>query len=180
MRLEMDNLEEADERRECIELLKAMLQWDGNERITPAGILNHPFITKSYLNSSSHLSSCSDPEPSSSSQTRTNQTTQVDDSSDESLPPGVIMVRPAAPMNRIPLEETPKEDAEMSSHVAATPASALNTRIDPDNAELPTTTPDDSEDQKKKREKRKNCFKRFFSWMKRTFCSCCYADNVVE
>ncbi len=57
MRLEEDNMTEADERRECIKLLKAMLQWDERKRITPSGILNHPFIIESYLNRSSHLSS---------------------------------------------------------------------------------------------------------------------------
>ncbi|KAI3353248.1 hypothetical protein L3Q82_019780, partial [Scortum barcoo] len=58
MRLEEDNMAEADERRECIELLKAMLRWDEKERITPSEILAHPFITVKYLSSSSHLSSC--------------------------------------------------------------------------------------------------------------------------
>ncbi|XP_051814134.1 homeodomain-interacting protein kinase 1-like [Acanthochromis polyacanthus] len=57
---ETDNPAEADERRECIELLKAMLRWDEDDRITPSGILNHPFITKSYLNSSSPTSSLPD------------------------------------------------------------------------------------------------------------------------
>ncbi|XP_035862347.1 homeodomain-interacting protein kinase 4-like [Sander lucioperca] len=56
--LEKDNATEDDERWECIELLKAMLKWTEKERITPSGILNHPFITMSYLNSCSHLSSC--------------------------------------------------------------------------------------------------------------------------
>ncbi|XP_028290921.1 homeodomain-interacting protein kinase 2-like [Gouania willdenowi] len=37
------------ERIECIKLLKAMLHWDAKKRITPMGILNHPFITKSYI-----------------------------------------------------------------------------------------------------------------------------------
>ncbi|XP_054860021.1 dual specificity tyrosine-phosphorylation-regulated kinase 4-like [Amphiprion ocellaris] len=41
---------------ECIELLKAMVRWNKKDRITPSGILNHPFITKSYLNSSSPIS----------------------------------------------------------------------------------------------------------------------------
>ncbi|XP_051804687.1 homeodomain-interacting protein kinase 1-like [Acanthochromis polyacanthus] len=52
---ETDNPAEADERRECIELLKAMLQWDDDDRITPSGILRHPFITKSYLSSNLRL-----------------------------------------------------------------------------------------------------------------------------
>lgn len=57
MRLERDNVTEADERRDCIELLKAMLKWDERERIIPSGILSHPFITQSYLHSISHLGS---------------------------------------------------------------------------------------------------------------------------
>ncbi|XP_044063989.1 uncharacterized protein LOC122881624 isoform X5 [Siniperca chuatsi] len=184
MRLEKDNPTEADERRECIELLKAMLKWDEKERITPNGILHHPFITKSYLNSSSHLSSCSS-EPSESAaaepntswaQTRTSESivaTQVDGSS-ETLPSFVIMVRPASPMNRIHLEETSDRDSERSPHPAAAPATALDaTRIHKEHIDISPTTSD-------KKKKGKNCFKRFFSWMKRTVFSCCYADNVQE
>ncbi|XP_059196235.1 homeodomain-interacting protein kinase 1-like [Centropristis striata] len=52
MRLEENNETEAEDREQCIELLKAMLTWDEKERITPDEILNHPFITKSYLRSS--------------------------------------------------------------------------------------------------------------------------------
>ncbi|XP_047428424.1 homeodomain-interacting protein kinase 4-like [Mugil cephalus] len=63
MRLEKNNPREAEERRECIELLKAMLQWDEKDRITPGGILKHPFITKSYLNNTSNLSGPSRNEP---------------------------------------------------------------------------------------------------------------------
>ncbi|XP_044063986.1 homeodomain-interacting protein kinase 1-like isoform X2 [Siniperca chuatsi] len=183
MRLEKDNPTEADERRECIELLKAMLKWDEKERITPNGILHHPFITKSYLNSSSHLSSCSEPsesaaaEPNTSwAQTRTSESivaTQVDGSS-ETLPSFVIMVRPASPMNRIHLEETSDRDSERSPHPAAAPATALDaTRIHKEHIDISPTTSD-------KKKKGKNCFKRFFSWMKRTVFSCCYADNVQE
>ncbi|XP_029284063.1 uncharacterized protein LOC115006132 isoform X3 [Cottoperca gobio] len=56
-----DNVTEADERRECMELLKEMVAWDERERITPADVLNHPFITKSYIHSTSRLSSCPQP-----------------------------------------------------------------------------------------------------------------------
>ncbi|XP_071322644.1 homeodomain-interacting protein kinase 1-like isoform X5 [Trachinotus anak] len=116
MRLEWDNVTEADERRECIELLKAMLKWDGKERITPSGILNHPFITRSYLNRSFHLSSCTS----------------------EALPSGVFVVQDAAAMNRIHLDETPDE---VSSHGAAAPASTVDTtRIHLNNTECPPTT----------------------------------------
>ncbi|XP_030269481.1 dual specificity tyrosine-phosphorylation-regulated kinase 1B-like isoform X2 [Sparus aurata] len=44
MRLEEENNNEAVEREQCIELLKAMLAFDADERITPCEILTHPFI----------------------------------------------------------------------------------------------------------------------------------------
>ncbi|XP_067435096.1 homeodomain-interacting protein kinase 1-like isoform X2 [Thunnus thynnus] len=44
---------EADERKECIDLLKAMLRLDSNERITPSEVLAHPFITRGTLKHSS-------------------------------------------------------------------------------------------------------------------------------
>ncbi|KAL7388194.1 hypothetical protein ABVT39_008661 [Epinephelus coioides] len=37
---------EVDEKKECIDLLKAMLEMDPDERITPRQVLAHPFITK--------------------------------------------------------------------------------------------------------------------------------------
>lgn len=40
---------EAQEWTQCIELLKAMLQVDANERITPTEVLSHPFITQSCV-----------------------------------------------------------------------------------------------------------------------------------
>ncbi|XP_054860020.1 probable serine/threonine-protein kinase dyrk1 [Amphiprion ocellaris] len=89
---ETDNPAEADERRECIELLKAMVRWNEKDRITPSGILNHPFITKSYLNSSSPISSCNEPEQSTSLFT---------------------MVKPADPENRINLTGLPDEDSDL-------------------------------------------------------------------
>ncbi|XP_051794543.1 uncharacterized protein LOC110970921 [Acanthochromis polyacanthus] len=91
---ETDNPAEADERRECTELLKAMLRWDEKDRITPSGILNHPFITRSYLSSSSPTSSCDEPKPSTSK---------------------FIMVKPADPENRINLTDLPDEDSYLKS-----------------------------------------------------------------
>ncbi|KAM7366836.1 hypothetical protein PAMP_014780 [Pampus punctatissimus] len=61
---------------QCIELLKAMLQLDANERITPSNVLNHPFITQSYVNET--LQPEAD-EPS-TSQDRTETSTAADDS----------------------------------------------------------------------------------------------------
>ncbi|XP_037835452.1 homeodomain-interacting protein kinase 1-like [Kryptolebias marmoratus] len=48
IQLEPDNPTEAEERRECIELLKAMLTWDEKNRITPSEILAHAFITMKH------------------------------------------------------------------------------------------------------------------------------------
>ena len=48
MREEEKNKDEAVEREQCIELLKAMLTIDPNERITPSEVLAHPFITRDY------------------------------------------------------------------------------------------------------------------------------------
>ncbi|XP_047457550.1 homeodomain-interacting protein kinase 1-like [Mugil cephalus] len=81
MRLERDNPREEDERRECVELLKAMLQWDEKDRITPSGILKHPFITKSYLNNTSTLSgpSSSNQPEATTSQSQMDAGTQTED-----------------------------------------------------------------------------------------------------
>ena len=49
MRLENRD-DEASDRRECIELLKAMLKTDEAERITPSEVLAHPFITEDHYN----------------------------------------------------------------------------------------------------------------------------------
>ncbi|XP_030267146.1 homeodomain-interacting protein kinase 1-like isoform X1 [Sparus aurata] len=50
IRLEENNEAEAAEREQCIELLKAMLKTDEDERITPREVLIHPFFTKDYPN----------------------------------------------------------------------------------------------------------------------------------
>ncbi|GLD55056.1 homeodomain-interacting protein kinase 2-like isoform X1 [Lates japonicus] len=44
------NMVEADEKKERINLLKAMLQMDANKRITPSQVLAHPFITRAPSN----------------------------------------------------------------------------------------------------------------------------------
>ena len=41
--------EDEDEYDAVIELVKAMLQWDEKDRISPSDILNHPFITRTWL-----------------------------------------------------------------------------------------------------------------------------------
>lgn len=39
--------------KQCVELLKVMLQVDASRRITPSEVLSHPFIAQSYLNETS-------------------------------------------------------------------------------------------------------------------------------
>ncbi|XP_051795932.1 dual specificity tyrosine-phosphorylation-regulated kinase 3-like [Acanthochromis polyacanthus] len=146
---ETDNLAEADERKECIELLKAMLQWDEKDRITPSGILKHPFITRSYLSSNSPTSSCDEPRPSTSLS---------------------ITVKPADPENRINLTGLPdeKSDLKSSEHEDSDTAKDIENSKDSDNDE-------DTQVNKKEqtKTKKKNCFQRIFSWRKKTFCCCC-------
>ncbi|XP_030278736.1 homeodomain-interacting protein kinase 2-like isoform X3 [Sparus aurata] len=60
MRLEKNNKTEAVEREQCVELLKAMLKVNADERITPREVLAHPFITKNYP-SNNALDSASGP-----------------------------------------------------------------------------------------------------------------------
>ncbi len=50
VRREMDNNTEAEEREQCIELLKAMLEMDPRKRITPSEVLSHPFIDPTAWN----------------------------------------------------------------------------------------------------------------------------------
>ena len=45
VRLENENMFEAEERKQCVELLKLLLVMDWRKRITPAEVLSHPFIT---------------------------------------------------------------------------------------------------------------------------------------
>ncbi|XP_049440175.1 homeodomain-interacting protein kinase 2-like [Epinephelus fuscoguttatus] len=47
------NVVEVAEKEECIDLLKAMLRMDSNERITPSQVLAHPFIRRGNLQHSS-------------------------------------------------------------------------------------------------------------------------------
>ncbi|XP_014834903.1 PREDICTED: homeodomain-interacting protein kinase 2-like [Poecilia mexicana] len=44
--LKYEKLAATEERRECIALMRAMLQWDAEKRITPKGILCHSFIVR--------------------------------------------------------------------------------------------------------------------------------------
>ncbi|XP_051809764.1 homeodomain-interacting protein kinase 1-like [Acanthochromis polyacanthus] len=148
---ETDNLAEADERKECIELLKAMLQWDEKDRITPSGILKHPFITRSYLSSNSPTSSCDEPRPSTSLS---------------------ITVKPADPENRINLTGLPDDESDLKSSKLEDSDTAKDTETSKDRNN-DEDTKGNEKDQRRTKTKKKNCFERIFSWRKKTFCCCC-------
>ncbi|XP_049447254.1 homeodomain-interacting protein kinase 2-like [Epinephelus fuscoguttatus] len=161
------NMVGAEEKRECIDLLKAMLQIDPNERITPIEVLTHPFITRGTLHKNFD-SSAPDGFHASTSET---------------LPPGVIMVKSAPPECRLwgiegsgQSESCPLDFLENVSEnppVEPTPLSTEDVE-----QELAATASDHTAPKKKKKEKRKrNCFKRFLAWTKRTFCCCIPANE---
>ncbi|XP_059195898.1 homeodomain-interacting protein kinase 1-like [Centropristis striata] len=176
MRLEENNETEAEDREQCIELLKAMLTWDGKERITPDEILNHPFITKSYLRSSSRPRFYASLWKS-ATQYRTPKTTKetqdrYDDENRTShqVPFGVPVVRPADPENRIPLYTPYGLDSDICPH------SDTAYRTHHYNTDLPPTTFDDN----KRKKNKKSRINRFFSWMKGKFCSKHCEDNTQK
>ncbi|XP_030280905.1 homeodomain-interacting protein kinase 2-like isoform X2 [Sparus aurata] len=113
MRLEEKNNSEAVEREQCIELLKAMLEIDPDERITPSEVLTHPFITKDYPNvqidmvkASTSLGFECEP-PAAPLKDEDSINIQPDDCtpSPEILPSGVILVRPVTAENTLLLED---------------------------------------------------------------------------
>ncbi|XP_030277579.1 homeodomain-interacting protein kinase 2-like isoform X2 [Sparus aurata] len=138
MREEEKNKDEAVEREQCIELLKAMLTIDPDERITPSEVLTHPFITRDYPSSLVSFSEWSSVEVSASS---------TDESVNYSPPPtilpsGVIMVKAAPPENTQLLDDQPliRED--------------------------PTACHIGTKKKRKKKEKKKNIFRRTISLMR--------------
>ncbi|XP_026209100.1 homeodomain-interacting protein kinase 2-like isoform X2 [Anabas testudineus] len=289
--LENLNIVTADERKECIDLLKAMLHIDARERITPHQVLNHPFITRGTLqhssepgpvepleSSSSHTTEAGNlqtpepgtsqaPEPKTILADETKMQAETDDympnkitgttstlpphlvqlpqtaaallwdeernivgtslfprfnltgfsqsdlsllmdeiwlgrpstssrsdvsSASETVPPGVILVRPAPPERCLKLDEHNEEQS------GACPLDCLEDISDSDtedrdlhkcldnvkppvpeecdieqgHMELSCATSEPEEEKKKKRRKKKNCFRRFFSWMRTTVFSC--------
>ncbi|XP_036978357.1 homeodomain-interacting protein kinase 2-like isoform X2 [Acanthopagrus latus] len=60
---EEKNETEAVEITQCLELLKAMMTFDAEERITPREVLNHPFITKVYPKVQTPKKSCASKPP---------------------------------------------------------------------------------------------------------------------
>ncbi|KAM8766626.1 homeodomain-interacting protein kinase 1-like isoform 2-T6 [Acanthopagrus schlegelii] len=120
IRLEENNEAEAVEREQCIELMKAMLKMDEDERITPREVLIHPFFTKDYPNNgalaaASPLVRWKPMENVASALGEPAATPLMDDESvfiqpegctpsPEIPPAGVILVRPATAENTLLLE----------------------------------------------------------------------------
>lgn len=94
-----DNVE-ASEWKPALELLKAMLTMDANERITPSEVLTHPFITGQPFEG----------EPSASAPRDDGNTHSDHRSPSPSIPPGVIMVQPDTPENSLQLEDEENAD----------------------------------------------------------------------
>ncbi|XP_030280731.1 homeodomain-interacting protein kinase 1-like [Sparus aurata] len=187
IRLEENNEAEAAEREQCIELLKAMLKMNEDERITPREVLIHPFFTKDYPNNGA-LAAASPlvrwkPMENLASALGEPATTPLTDNesaviqpdgcmpSPKISPAGVIQVRPATAENTLLLEgqgrkvsfqsglnETscssmPRTESSMESSICEDPGSCENMGA-------------------KKPQKKKNCFRRVFSWMRKTFRLC--------
>ncbi|KAL7378482.1 hypothetical protein ABVT39_014504 [Epinephelus coioides] len=165
-KLPLENLNTvgADEKRECIDLLKAMLQIDPSERITPSQVLTHPFITRGTLHKNSDSSATGGFHAS------------------ETLPPGVIMVKPAPPECRLwgiegsgQSESCPLDCPEsVSENLPAEPTPLSTEDVE---QELSATASDHTAPRKKKEKRKRNCFKRFLAWTKRTFCCCIPANE---
>ncbi|CAJ1055440.1 homeodomain-interacting protein kinase 2-like isoform X2 [Xyrichtys novacula] len=85
--------EDNDEKKACIDLLKAMLQMDPSKRITPSQVLAHLFITRRNFQQSSN--------PSSSRSGLNKQTPQK---------PLLIQVKPAPPKRCLKLEEDTEDE----------------------------------------------------------------------
>ncbi|XP_030290664.1 homeodomain-interacting protein kinase 1-like isoform X2 [Sparus aurata] len=117
IRLEENNLAEAEEREQCIELLKAMLTVAYWERITPRKVLAHPFITKYYPNDPTDVLETpitSEEDEDSSTADEDSSTIQPDGCtpSTEILPSGVMPVPPTTAKNTTLLEDQESEVSE--------------------------------------------------------------------
>ncbi|KAL7378125.1 hypothetical protein ABVT39_008887 [Epinephelus coioides] len=204
-KLPLENLNTvgADEKRECIDLLKAMLQIDPSERITPSQVLTHPFITRGTLHKNSDTSERPETpsippgvihvRPTSRTciltlegeeelEPKTSSSATGGFHASETLPPGVIMVKPAPPECRLwgiegsgQSESCPLDCTEsVSENLPAEPTPLSTEDVE---QELSATASDHTAPRKKKEKRKRNCFKRFLAWTKRTFCCCIPANE---
>ncbi|XP_056219229.1 homeodomain-interacting protein kinase 2-like [Seriola aureovittata] len=170
---------EAEGWRQCVDLLKAMLQVDASKRISPREVLRHPFITQSYLNEA--LQTATDELSSSSSYQdltdfrRTETVSETDD------------------RTQTDQAQDSRGDGDVTSECLSDTLSCETLMLDPDqvqftnsNEEIKTLIAEEPEDstadksnsrKNKKKKKKKNTTRRFFSWMNWTF-SCCVSVEV--
>ncbi|XP_019129078.2 homeodomain-interacting protein kinase 3-like [Larimichthys crocea] len=168
-KLPLTNLRVADaeEKMQCIALLKAMLQIDASVRITPSQLLKHPFIRRSTHHHDSFWS-CGTGVGSTSSY------------------PRFIKVRPAPPDCRYVADDVLSESEPRSvqspdgftSDFSPAPFSPEDINMKQEDSD--STSDEDfsleMKTRKEKKKKKKNSFKRFFCWLKNTF-SCITANN---
>ncbi|KAL7407166.1 hypothetical protein ABVT39_004284 [Epinephelus coioides] len=86
------------------------------------------------------------------------------------LPSGVILVQPAAPESTLLME-----DEESAVRLQAETESSSVEVADSDTWTCQDSTSCDDTGTQQKKKKKKNCVRRFFSWMRKTFTSCCTA-----
>ncbi|CAJ1081983.1 homeodomain-interacting protein kinase 2 isoform X1 [Xyrichtys novacula] len=99
--------EDANEKKECINLLKAMLQMDPSKRITPSEVLAHPFITNAKQSSDSRGSSGFNEQT-----PRTPLLTLVKPNTQTPRKPLIIQVKPEPAEHSSISEEDSEEDLE--------------------------------------------------------------------
>ncbi|XP_059189903.1 uncharacterized protein LOC131972142 isoform X2 [Centropristis striata] len=94
------------------------------------------------------------------------------------IPPGVILVSPAAAENTLRLDDEERADrlpvGLYTTYSVKVPDRDTMDRVTTDKDKTDRTH-DGARTQKKSEQKKKNCILRLFSWMKKTFCPCCTA-----
>ncbi|KAL7398285.1 hypothetical protein ABVT39_007225 [Epinephelus coioides] len=121
--MEQLNVVEAAEKEECIDLMKAMLRMDSNERITPSQVLAHPFIRRGNLHHRSDSIREASAPPSQTPSVSTSLEYKSWSGSDSEchkpaaaqIPPGVILVQPAPPECRVALAEDNRQSETFHS-----------------------------------------------------------------
>ncbi|XP_030259461.1 homeodomain-interacting protein kinase 2-like isoform X2 [Sparus aurata] len=167
------------EAEDCIELLKAMLKIDPNERITPREVASHPFITKDYPTFQTvevkTPRSSGFPSPNEGFDCEPPVTPLKDEDSsnihpDDSNPsPEILSSGPEAESTMLYEDQSP---IRFESELSKTSKPSV---MHADSSTSPLIS-EDSED----RGRRKNRFRCFFSWMKKTFCCCCVTNVDVD
>ncbi|XP_050928044.1 homeodomain-interacting protein kinase 2 [Lates calcarifer] len=177
---------DAEEWKQCVHLLKAMLQVDASKRITPSEVLNHPFITKSYLNEVLQPPANEPSNISNQALTDFRRTEAVTEADDRNQSDQAQYTQGVKNTTFECLSDTLScETLILDPDPAA--ASAQDTKATKEIQTLTTeqedTISDDSKSHKERKKKRKkkkqNTIRCFFSWMKLIF-SCCSSVEAEE